>query len=532
MFLNPKPIRTVLLFYLSVVFLSCCIFTNYSFGDEAEAYLFTARKLFEKGRYEEAVMNFEKASVFRELSAEDLALQGISYAKLRDFDSSKKVLDRARVISPNSGVVMIALGVYYFEKGEFREAYYYFKKASERLPDSIEAKSGMLSSLVNIGVSEYKENPDIALVYFKRALEMDPNFVPALQNCGVIAIEKGDIEKALYYFNKAISVQPDNTNVLKLLYYIYGEKKDKEKQLDILKKLVSLQPYDPNLWGLYGRLLHEMGITDESIEAFKRARRLNSDDPFPYFKLAEYYLRMNNREKALYCIKESIGKSAYLLGQLQLEAASRLKDGENSITGKDILSIKRIVETMEEPRAILLESLKLLRKICKTNGEYKDEINSLISRYPHTVQLQVALGKYYEEQRDWNSALSIWERIIREHLRNLDAIKGLALVYEMKGDLDRAVHQYKLAIDVEPNDKSSYEHLISIYARRGLLEELHKEWKERVYLEPRNPVLLRELAKLEMMLGMLEESKAHMQRAEKVERENAEYERKKGLKKK
>lgn len=507
-----------------------CFVPLCSFSDEADAYLFTARKLFEEGRYFEAVRNFEKASSYKELSPDDMALQSISYVKIQSFTRAKEVLDRAIRLSPNNGIVLIAMGVYYFEQGDFNGAYRYFEKAHKVMPGSIQARKGMASSLVNMGFGDYKVDREKARVFFEKALKLEPDFVPALQNLGIIALEEGEFEKALNYLERAHSVEPENVDVLKILYQIYGVKGDKKKQYNILKKLTSLRPYNPNFWALYGRFLEEMGESDKGLDAFRRARELDSDDPYPYLRLAEYYLVLKNREKALYCIRESIGKSAYLIGQLQLEAAGKLRENRERLTKRDIIEIKRIAESIEEPKKLLDDSLRLLRRISKDNSEYESEIHGLVERYPHTLELQVALGNYYEGLKDWDSAIRIWRGIIKKHPRNIDAVKGLGLAYKMKGLVDRAIYQYRVALDIDSHDKTVYEYLIGLHAEKGILEELYMEWEERLYLEPRNSILIREVAKLEMMLGMPDKAKSHMLRAEKVEEENARYEEKKRMK--
>jgi tetratricopeptide (TPR) repeat protein len=49
----------------------------------------------------------------------------------------------------------------------------------------------------------------------KRALELDPNFVPALNNLGVVMMEQGQIGEARVYFQKAFALDSGETDSIR-----------------------------------------------------------------------------------------------------------------------------------------------------------------------------------------------------------------------------------------------------------------------------------------------------------------------------
>jgi tetratricopeptide (TPR) repeat protein len=58
---------------------------------------------------------------------------------------------------------------------------------------------------------------DEAERYYKHALALDPDYIPALLNMAGLYISKGDNQKATFYLKQILKIQPENTQAKSVL---------------------------------------------------------------------------------------------------------------------------------------------------------------------------------------------------------------------------------------------------------------------------------------------------------------------------
>ena len=514
--------RGYIILLLALVFIIALFSPAFS-EDRQEVYLYLARSLFERGDYQSSLKNFRLAGEYGDLSPQDRALQAICYIKTGDLKSAEAIIDELLNKNPRNALVLLADGILQFEKKNFEEAYRSFEKAWQADRKLDQARIGMASSLVNMGVKVFGKNQQKAEEYFKEALSVEPGYIPALQNLAVIEFNRGNYDKAFGYISKVLKYDPANLKALEIAFYIHYRKSNLDGQKKTLLRLVSVNPGNPEYWAMLGRVYELKGEYKKAVEAYSRARRLNSSNPYPYLKLAEHYLKENKRELALYTAREGVGRAVYLIGSLRIGAAKKLQRLKDRPTKKDLETIKEMAKSIEEPQKILRKLLDLLKEVTGGGKSYEAELARLIQRYPHTPELKTALAQYYTDRHEYKKAVAVWRMILIKHSRNVTAYKGLAHCYEKMGDEQRALKTYRIALDIDPADESIYDKIIELSKKLGRLNELYGEWMERLYMDRRNPVLLRAIAGIEKELGEYKKAEEHLKRADKVEAENRAY---------
>ena len=87
-----------------------------------------------------------------------------------------------------------------------------------------------------------------------------------------------------------------------------------------------------------------------------------------------------------------------------------------------------------------------------------------------SAKLYAVLGETYGQQKDYKKAIEAFRHAITLDRDNLDAIRGLADSLQNDGQTDRALEQYKIIADANPEDARTYIRIAEIYRKQGKLD--------------------------------------------------------------
>ena len=203
-----------------------------------------AKALFNSQRYQEALACFDNAVSLRPDSVEALSNRAIACLELQRFDEALAAFAAVFAIDPehaiswsNRGNVLVAmrrfedsvasydralsirpdfpeardnrkyaLGMIYFEKGQFDRAQYV-------LDEAVRLNPLLLDGLCIRGIALLRLKRHVeALACFERALAAKPDFVEALSNRATAYLELNRIEEALAGFNAALAVDSNHAS--------------------------------------------------------------------------------------------------------------------------------------------------------------------------------------------------------------------------------------------------------------------------------------------------------------------------------
>ncbi len=80
-----------------------------------------------------------------------------------------------------------------------------------------------------------------------------------------------------------------------------------------------------------------------------------------------------------------------------------------------------------------------------------------------------AVGVYADER--YVEAIELYERALEEDPRYSDALHGIVMCFQAKGDLDKAIELTKRHIAQDPEDILAFTNLSMFYQKKGLIKE-------------------------------------------------------------
>jgi len=224
----------------------------------------------------------------------------------------------------------LSLGFVYFERGYFEQAQVFFGQALKNDPKSAEALYGLGSAYLqlqkadearecfqrslelhasypgtppnawnNLGILAARTgNTDLAIQYFQRALQIDPEHSIALQNLGSAYRQKKDWPQAKRALEHSLALNPDDPEANYSLGMVYAQQNDIERAYDYLQKALAARPAYPEALNNLGILYLRTRRPGEAKRSFEEAMRVAPAYDQAYLNLARVYSIEGDREKA------------------------------------------------------------------------------------------------------------------------------------------------------------------------------------------------------------------------------------------
>ncbi|MEW6196258.1 MAG: tetratricopeptide repeat protein [Bacteroidota bacterium] len=191
----------------------------------------------------------DKAASLMEQYRTSKAVQD-SVEAMNYYNQAVQVLEEGRAKFPEDGDILLRLSNAYIGANRLDVAMNAFKAGVEKEPDNKYYRYNYGVLLLNS-----KMYPE-AEVQFNKAIELDAEYVNAIYNLGVTYVRWGtDIRE------KAEAEGQQDTS--------YQEKF--KLALPLMEKYLQTNPNEPAIWDLLGKIYANLGMTDKSEEAFKKA---------------------------------------------------------------------------------------------------------------------------------------------------------------------------------------------------------------------------------------------------------------------
>lgn len=236
---------------------------------QPEAWEDLAGVLYARGKYAETVETIEDATVYFPDTISLRALNAMAFNRLGDRTAAAAEWEYIHKLQPDSSMGIINYAYTLLMLGKYTEATPIIEKAVELV--SSDYKTWVLKAELEIQKQDYES----ALQHIQRSYQLKPTCTHTLGRLAVIQNKLGlpEYEETLHKFEKEISYQ---TQAWRGFYYVYKHLNMVDEMLDSLQAGTKDDCYAAAPWVALATEYNELGMHEESLEAWRSAIRLRN----------------------------------------------------------------------------------------------------------------------------------------------------------------------------------------------------------------------------------------------------------------
>lgn len=412
----------------------------------------------------------------------------------------------------------------YEDLGIFESEFY-----NNRLISSAQ-ESGILNTITNLSYDAINQNKDLSAAkkaivltqlatfyrqngklteaefYAKKAIEVDPDYLPGYYEIGSIYSTQGKFHTALGYDQKASKIDPDHPSVRTAIgwnYYNLAVTRGSEKGhvIGIMKqaednylKALEADPEFAIAHNNLGLVYFERNQCDKATDRFNLAIKYDPTYPKPINNLGATYYEAQDYNKAIEYFQKSleidpnyaraylnIGRAYYFMGDFQKSLSNLQKDLKLDPYDTDAyLFIARNYFDQERYQV----AVDTLNKAIAITPDYPKLYFWLSEAYKETGNIQKGQEAFEKFMSFFLMADSVAPAEAGETYASSEYIYhyNRGVEYKRDGKIDQAVETFKKAIELQPGSTDSYIPLSRIYESKygkdKSIELLQKGLKE------------------------------------------------------
>ena len=278
--------------------------------EELKNSMTSARKTFDGGRMNDAIIEFEKLTETFPQHAIGYYNLGRVYKVNKEYDSAVLNYKKAGELNPfeeKYSLAIIAIAQEMAKEGDTEYRRQEFDSAIENYKKAIQYSPAYTTAYFKLARTYFKmkdyENTRIIL---EENLAVDPNQEQSEKMLGDIYRSTGNPDNAIEHYNKAISI---NGNYYKA-YYSLGatllSEAQNEEAREALNTAILLEPTYSKAYGALGTVEQELGDIDSAIENYIHAIEIDPNAYKIHYRLASAFNLKNQYEDAKKSAKECL----------------------------------------------------------------------------------------------------------------------------------------------------------------------------------------------------------------------------------
>ncbi|MBL4866823.1 MAG: tetratricopeptide repeat protein [Pseudomonadales bacterium] len=379
--------------------------------------------------------------------AELYSIQGLAYLQLENFDESRKSLNKALSIAPDSLPVLVTMASLHAKEKNFKDAWVIYEDILKKDPNSMIALKGAIDT----SLAQSKLENGVQLL--KSIIKKNPKTINPILVLSASYLRDRQFDKAIDYAQQAYQIKPENNKVIRLLattYYAESRRliavKDLPGALNFIRKAYEKAPS-----------AMPVVLTYINLE-------IRSDNTEAAEKIAQKFIQSNPESH----------QGFEILGDIQIKQSNFIEAVANlekawEISQNHLLGIK------------LFRAQNALRQ----DDDAIKHLHQWITSSDNHAESLFTLAMAYQEMDRSEEAIPQYEAVLQQQPDHIVSLNNLAWLYQEAGHED-AVKLAKKASDLAPKSAAVIDTYGWILVLRGEKEEGISILEKAAKLAPNN----------------------------------------------
>lgn len=357
----------------------------------------------------------------------------------RKLDVAETHLTKALGLLPKTDIqtnqrlsVLTLLTETLIQLGRTSEAYTYQKVIAEANPDSNAAQQRFNEAMELFQQGKLDEAENI----LRELREQFPNDKNTATLLGLVEFRKGADDKASSLFDEFIDPETATPTIIQAAALVKYRNNQMDDAIKLLKAATDNQPNNAAILATYGlALLDQDDKSAEGAKALEKSLALDPKQQRIRIALAKRYMALKQNEQAI----------------AQLQKAYQ-----------------------EQPLDLIIQQTYL--KLLFDNGaaeRVKEEVESFKQKFPDNPRGHFIEGWYNVEEKNYTAAQQSFElaAAVKNNPERQLAYSGLAQVYELQNQPQKAVASWQMAIEADHSMTAAYGRWLALMQKLNRQEE-------------------------------------------------------------
>ena len=372
--------------------------------------------------------------------------------------------------SPNKARPYTPLAAAQKKRGMMDDAFRNFQKALALDPNFVDAHH-------NMGVMLGERNEiNEAIAHYRKALEIKPDHLESRNNLGVALLKQDKTQEAIDHLIKARRIDPNYAPTHYNLGVAHSRQSRIHEALESYANALKINPTDSNTHVKMGDALLMLGKPDQAVTYFKTALRLDPDNAEAYLYLGSQLLNQDKKKEALEYLNSALRINPEL-AQAHLNIGIIMIRKGNLETA---ISHFRQAAEIDPNFELAQTNLKKALAIQRSMGRKDAPIQKVPKENRNNPVWHYEMGNRYLSEGKLPLAIAEFESALALQPRFLAAQNNLALAYAANQQYEQALAAFKKLIELDPANAGAYYNIAVLYALQNNVPEAVDSLKQAV----------------------------------------------------